>query len=249
MLAASCGTSKKPKKKAASTNAKDRGNVACLVDCIPQFGGNNGDLGSEGPIQQPTSPGKYEPGKYEPGKYEPGKYEPGKSEPGKYEPITYPPTTPTPPSKVPTTPPTKVPVDNKPTTNACLDSANSSIVVGGYTFYMTRYTTKFYTTIGSSGIRGNYVTILDGRVQSINNSFTHYVKDGVFTNSGGSSMTYAEVTTDEGVTPFASIEEDPAMIYNVGGKQYDVAYNLATEGACLARYGAYSGGYPVLVLP
>ena len=148
-----------------------------------------------------------------------------------------------------------VPKDPDPVVvqNACLNNANRVINVGGYNFTMSRYTTTFYTTIGSTGIYGNYVTILDGKPVSINNSFTHFVKDGVLKPSNGSSIKDATIVASGTTVSFANIDNDPTKVYAVGTGQYDVRFDTAPKGACLARYtssmGDYSGGYPVLVLP
>ena len=241
LIAASCGNSKQMNRSSKGKKKAPSSTPTCLTDCAPDFSRNGSGLGVEGPGQIPS--------KSEPGKYEPGKYEPSKYEPSKYEPVTYEPTVPTKSSTPVPSEPVVVKEPVKPAVNACLNPANYSINIAGYNFAMTRYTTKFYATVGSTGIYGNFATILDGKLVSINNSFSYYVKDGKLVNSGRSTMASALVTVDGTEKPFAVIEHDPARIYSIAGREYDAAYNLDLKGACLARFGSYSGGYPVLVLP
>ena len=68
--------------------------------------------------------------------------------------------------------------------------------------------------------------------------------------TAGADEACTPTTLTLGLIDFATIAGDSRGYYlTKTGQKYDLEYNLAKKGACLAVYGSYSGGFPVLVLP
>lgn len=133
-----------------------------------------------------------------------------------------------------------------PAVNACDMAVNKSINVGGYSFNMTDVTYEAFGTVGSSGIIGNQAAVFSGQLKPVLNSFTYHVRGGRTHNSGSYSLTRALVVVNGYDQPFARISNTN---YSISGRNYDVRYDLRAAGACLARYGSYSGGNAILVVP
>ncbi len=155
-------------------------------------------------------------------------------------PVPVPPPAPTP---VPVPPPAPVPPNPNPV-SACLMPINRSITVGGMTFNLTAYSELALATNGN----GNMVTVLDasGNLVSILNSFSYVVKNGVrilptalgtasgLTQINGNWIRFSTVTSGT---------------FSAQGGTYNTRHDLKPHGACIARYGNFSGGYPILVIP
>lgn len=134
----------------------------------------------------------------------------------------------------------------RPAVNACDKSSNKRINVQGYSFPQTAVAYEFYATISSIGIYGNFAGMIAGRPQSLLNSFGSHVRDGRIHPSGAKSMANAVVQVNGQDVKFARISRGN---YPFNRGNYQVKYDLRAWGACIAVYGRYSGGNPILVMP
>ena len=112
---------------------------------------------------------------------------------------------------------------------------------------MTKRSYEAYATIGTPGIYGNFAVSFNGDLTSALSSFSYYVKNGKLMSSGRYNMSRATVTVAGMDRKFAELVTGN---FNFGSQRsYQVKYDLKRMGACMAVYGNYSGGNPVLVMP
>lgn len=132
------------------------------------------------------------------------------------------------------------------TGDACSKSSNQTITVGGSSFSMTKKSYVAYAKVTSIGLYSTLTTVIGGNSMSINSSFSYSVKNGSVINSGSYSMARAQVYPSGSTVTFASMASGS---WTVGANTFNVKYDLSARGACLAVYGTYNGGYPILVIP
>jgi hypothetical protein len=121
---------------------------------------------------------------------------------------------------------------------------NRSITVGGMTFNLTAYSELALATNGN----GNMVTVLDasGKLVSILNSFSYVVKNGVRTVSTALGTAQGLTQINGSWVRFSTVTSGS---FSAQGGTYNTRHDLKPHGACIARYGNFSGGYPILVIP
>jgi hypothetical protein len=110
------------------------------------------------------------------------------------------------------------------------------------TFKMTAYSDFSYAVDGNK----NMVTTLEGRVVSILNSFSQVVKNGVKISPTSLGTARGQTEIYGTWVTFSTVHRGS---YLYDSKTYNTLHDLKPWGACLARYGSYSGGYPILVIP
>jgi len=133
-----------------------------------------------------------------------------------------------------------------PSVNACDIPKNKSLSVNGQIFKLTEKTFTVYATKRKGGGYADFAGDFDGNLKSAKSSFSFYLKNGKLTPSPGKDLKKAKISVSGKMTPFAEIKD---QTYFLSGQTFNAKFDLKKAGACLAVYGDYSGGSPVLVMP